>query len=136
MNTEINCIKEMCAVMEKTSIIALNKITNQLAFNSKKQAIKNKLLAPYINQDITLEKQLMNKADTNKHFQYDLLKKELDKINSATLTPKETAQLLNVDVRTIRKHLKSGTLKGMRVSERCWRIAKDDILTYFKTTTA
>lgn len=116
--------------MKDSKEIDMNKV-----FKGSRHLFYDDGISNYFSLERTI-RDSMQKIPRLSQTPHDMLKKELDKISSATLTPKETAQLLNVDVRTIRKHLKSGTLKGMRVSERCWRIAKDDILTYFKTTTA
>ncbi|WP_195269299.1 helix-turn-helix domain-containing protein [Eubacterium sp. 1001713B170207_170306_E7] len=124
--------------MEKLSVAFFPKTTNSF-FN------KNLLKIP-MDSCLNSFKEILNgttsdhkessHSSQNSASTYDFLIKKLDETNSATLTPKEAAQLLNVDVRTVRKHLKNGTLKGLKVSERCWRIAKDDFLIYLKKATA
>ena len=49
------------------------------------------------------------------------------------ITPEEAAQYIRVDVRTIYRWLKDGTLPGAKIGDN-WRIRKSDIDAFFKSS--
>ncbi len=44
----------------------------------------------------------------------------------AYLTPEETAELLGISIRTVKRHLQSGAIPGVKVG-RFWRVARAEL---------
>jgi len=55
-------------------------------------------------------------------------------MSNGLLTPQEAAKFLKVDVRTIYRWLKDGTLAGVKIAD-SWRIRKSDIDGFFEKKT-
>jgi excisionase family DNA binding protein len=51
---------------------------------------------------------------------------------SAPMSPAQVAEYLQLDRKTIYRWLKSGKLKGKRLSDKCWRIMSSDLYSFMQ----
>lgn len=51
-------------------------------------------------------------------------------METSYLSTEEVAKKLHVGVETIRRYLRSGKMKGLRMSAKCWRILPSDLFTF------
>jgi len=48
------------------------------------------------------------------------------------MSPAQVAEYLQLDRKTIYRWLKSGKLKGKRLSDKCWRIMSSDLYSFMQ----
>ncbi len=48
------------------------------------------------------------------------------------LTPEEVAQILNVKPNTVRQWLRNGTLPGVKLAKKIWRIKEEDLMKFIE----
>jgi excisionase family DNA binding protein len=57
---------------------------------------------------------------------------DMSQTKNAPMSPAQVAEYLQLNVKTIYRHLKAGTLHGMRLSDKCWRIAASDVYVFMQ----
>lgn len=53
-------------------------------------------------------------------------------IKNTPMSPSQVAEYLQLSLKTVYRHLKSGALRGTRLSDKCWRIMSSDLYVFMQ----